>query len=66
MVGKLKNSYNNFNYYITFLDDYSKKYWIYLIKNKSDVYNAFVKFIKNISNTTSYKVINIKSDNGTK
>jgi len=65
VVGKLEISYNDFNYYVTFLDDFSRKIWVYLIKNKSDVPNIFIKFHKFISNTTSYKIINFKSDNGT-
>ena len=44
VVGKLKTSYNDFNYYVTFMDDYSRKCWIYLLKNKSDVYNALLNF----------------------
>ena len=51
--------------YVTFLDDFSRKIWVYLIKNKSDVLNIFIKFHKFVSNTTSYKIINFKSDNGT-
>ena len=65
VIGKLETSYNDFNYCVTFLDDFSRKIWVYLIKNKSDVPNIFIKFHKFISNTTSYKIINFKSDNGT-
>jgi len=65
VVGKLETSYNDFNYYVTFLDDFSRKFWVYLIKNKSDIPNIFIKFHKFIYNTTSYKIINFKSDNDT-
>jgi len=65
VVGKLENSYLGFNYYVTFLDDYSHKVWVFLLKNKSDVYNTFIFFNKHILNTTPYKIINLKSDNGT-
>jgi len=54
VVGKLETFYG-FNYYITFIDDYSPKCWVYLIKNKSDAFNPFVYFHKFITNTTSYK-----------
>jgi len=64
VVGKLETSYNGYNYYVTFLDDFSRKCWVYLIKNKSDVYNPFVNFHKLITNSTPYKIINLKSDNG--
>jgi len=35
------------------------------IKHKSDVPNIFIKFHKLITNTTSYNIINFKSDNDT-
>jgi len=41
VVRKLENSYNDFNYYVTFLNDFSRKHWVYLIKNKSNVYDIF-------------------------
>jgi len=65
VVGKLETSYNDFNYYVSFLDDFSWKFWVFLIKHKSDVLNIFIKFHKFISNTTSYNIITFKSDNGT-
>ena len=64
VVGILKTSYNDFNCYVTFLDDFSRKIWVYLIKYKSDVPNIFIKFCKFISNTTFYSIIILKSDNG--
>ena len=64
-VGKLENFFNDFNYYVTFLDDFSRKCWVFLIKNKSDVPDTFIKFYNFISNTTSFKIINVKSDHGT-
>ena len=65
VVRKLEYSFNDFNYYVTFLDDFSRKCWVFLIKNKSDVPDTFIKFYNFISNTTSYKIINVKSDHGT-
>ena len=64
-VGKLENFFNDFNYYVTFLDDFSRKCQVFLIKNKSDVPDTFIKFYNFISNTTSFKIINVKSDHGT-
>ena len=31
-------------YYITFIDDSSKKEWVYFLKNKSDVFETFKKW----------------------
>jgi len=71
VAGKLETSYNDFNYYVIFLDDFSKKKkkkkknWVYLIKYKSDVPNIFIKFHRFISNTSSLNIIPFKYDNGT-
>ena len=32
------------NYYVTFIDDYSRKVWVYSIKAKSEVFHHFKKF----------------------
>ena len=42
-----------FEYYIKFIDDYSRKAWIYFLKAKSEVFEKFKEFkalIENISN----------------
>jgi len=44
VVNKLETSFQGYNYYLTFLDDFSRKCWIYPFKNKSDVYDKFVEF----------------------
>ena len=31
-------------YYVTFIDDATRKTWIYCIKNKSDVFDTFKKW----------------------
>ena len=37
-------SLNNSKYYIVFIDDYSRMYWIYFMKLKYEVADIFVKF----------------------
>ena len=32
------------NYYVTFIDDYSRKVWVYFMKAKSEVFDHFKKF----------------------
>nr|KYP46743.1 Retrovirus-related Pol polyprotein from transposon TNT 1-94 [Cajanus cajan] len=51
-------------YFITFIDDFSKKMWLYLINRKSDVFKCFVEF-KSLVEKQSGKVIKvIRSDGG--
>jgi hypothetical protein len=37
-------SVGNFNYYVAFIDNFSKFTWVYLLKNKSDVFHKFHEF----------------------
>jgi hypothetical protein len=37
-------SYNDYRYYIIFIDDFSKTTWLYLMKNKSNVFSYFLIF----------------------
>ncbi len=52
-------------YILTFEDDFSKKTFCYLIKNKSEVLNKFKEFTKKVQNETGHKIVNLRSDNGT-
>lgn len=37
-------SRNGYHYYVSFIDEYSRFTWIYLLKHKSDLYSAFKHF----------------------
>ena len=51
-------------YYITFIDDSSKKVWVYFLKNKSDVFEIFKKWKAMVETETGLKVKYLRSDNG--
>ncbi|KAK3023141.1 hypothetical protein RJ639_043980 [Escallonia herrerae] len=51
-------------YFVSFIDDASRKTWIYAIKQKSDVYHTFKKWKALVENETGNKVKCLKSDNG--
>ena len=36
--------YGDNRYFITFIDDFSRKLWKYLIKRKDEIFNVFKKF----------------------
>jgi len=38
------------NYFVTFIDEFTTKLWIYLLAKKSDVFEVFKKFRKIVQN----------------
>jgi len=57
--------YNN-RYFVTILDDFTRYSWVLFVKNKSDVYNAFIIWYNQIKNIfKNYNIKYIKTDNGT-
>ena len=38
------NSIGGSRYFLTFIDDYSRKMWVYFLKEKSQVFEIFKKF----------------------
>ena len=58
-------SLGGMHYFVTFLDDYSRKVWVYLMKRKSEVLDAFLKWKKMVETQTGRKVKRLRSDNGT-
>ena len=51
-------------YYVTFIDDSTRKVWVYFLKNKSDVFSVFKRWKTEVENQTGLKVKSLKSDNG--
>jgi len=51
-------------YYVTFIDDSTRKVWVYFLKNKSDVFETFKKWKAEVENQTGLKIKSLKSDNG--
>jgi len=51
-------------YYVTFIDDATRKTWIYCIKNKSDVFDTFKKWKALVEIETGKKLKCLRSDNG--
>ena len=48
---------------MTFIDDYTRVSWIYLLKNKSDVSHIFPTFCTMVQNQFGTKIKKICSDN---
>lgn len=57
-------SINGSLYFITFIDDYSRKTFIYFMKTKSEAFHKFKIFKAYAENQTSRKIKVLRSDNG--
>jgi transposase InsO family protein len=51
-------------YYVTFIDDYSRKTWLYLLKSKDEIFSKFQEFKAKIENLTNKKIKTLRTDNG--
>ena len=56
--------FNGENYFVSFIDDYSKIAKVYCIKTKDEVFNCLVKFINECENLSEKKVKVLRCDNG--
>jgi transposase InsO family protein len=57
-------SLGNFVYYVIFIDDYSRKTWIYFLKAKDEVFSKFQDFKALVENLSGRKIKILRFDNG--
>ena len=50
------NSLSGYAYYVSFIDDYSRKIWIYFLKSKDEVFNKFKELKALVENHTDRKI----------
>jgi len=51
-------------YFLTFIDDFSRKYWVYFLKNKSETFVKFQEFKSMVENASGKSIKTLRSDNG--
>jgi len=51
-------------YYLIFIDDYSRKTWIFPLKTKGEVFSKFREFKAQVENLSGRKIKTLRSDNG--
>lgn len=57
-------SVSNNLYFLTFIDDLTRKTFVYLLKHKSEVFDKFMEFKAFAENQTGKKIRILRSDNG--
>lgn len=57
-------SIGNSKYFLTFLDDFSRKIFVYFLRTKDEVPAVVDNFIRMVENQTNHKVKTLRTDNG--
>lgn len=52
-----------FRYFVTFVDDYSRVTWLYLMKSRSELFSIFVSFVTKIQTQFRITLKTLRSDN---
>lgn len=60
------SSINGYRYFLTIVDDFSRRTWLFLIKNKSETRLALQFFCASVETQFNSKVCIIRTDNGSK
>ena len=50
---------------MSFIDDYSRKTWVYFLKNKSEAFAKFKVWKAEVKNQTGRKIKCLRTNNGT-
>ncbi|KAH9697084.1 hypothetical protein KPL71_023464 [Citrus sinensis] len=58
------NSLCKSNYFLLFIDDFSRKTWVYFLKQKSEVFEAFKKLKAVMEKESGYPIKAMRSDRG--
>ncbi|KAE8657590.1 hypothetical protein F3Y22_tig00116989pilonHSYRG00496 [Hibiscus syriacus] len=65
VCGPIKpSSLGNSNYFLLFIDDFSRKTWVYFLKQKSEVFEVFKKFKAAVERESGRKIKAMRSDRG--
>jgi transposase InsO family protein len=58
----ISNSFSGNEYFFTFIDDYSRKCWVYFLKKKSKLFEPFKKFKVMVEKMMEKNIRSLRSD----
>ncbi|KAI3509130.1 hypothetical protein L1887_24156 [Cichorium endivia] len=65
ICGPMKTpSFGGNRYILTFIDDFSRKVWVYFIKEKSETFEQFKIYKAHVENQSGYRIKTLRSDRG--
>ena len=56
--------FSGYKYFLTFIDDFSRRTWVYFLKLKSEVFNMFLAFKAFVEKQSGHQILKLRSDNG--
>jgi histone deacetylase 1/2 len=59
-----QTSISGHQFYVSFVDAYSRFTWLYLLKHKFDVFQIFLQFQQHVERLLNNKIIQVQSDWG--
>jgi len=57
-------SFSGKRYFISFIDDFSRKTWVYFLKEKSEVFQVFKRFKAMVEKETGMPIKSVRSNRG--
>ena len=57
-------SFSSFKYFLTFIDDYSRRTWVYFLKVKSEVFYTFLAYKALVKKQSGQHILKLRSNNG--
>eukprot|EP00253_Pinus_taeda_P034717 PITA_34717 len=57
-------SFGGSSYFVSFIDDFSRKVWVFMLKKKSDVFSVFKQFRALVENNTGRTIKCLRTGNG--
>jgi hypothetical protein len=57
-------SFSGYKYFLTFIDDFSKRTWVYFLKLKSEVFNMFLAFKAFVEKQSGHQLQMLRTNNG--
>ena len=63
VCGPIPSTYlSGYEYYVTFIDDYSRKTWTYFLKTKDEVFGKFKEFKALIENHSERRILDTHNE----
>src|SRR6266540_4111103 len=62
--GPVQTSISGHNYYVSFIDAYSRFTWLYLLKCKRDIFDVFLKFQAHVERLLGRPILHVQTDWG--